>query len=184
MSGIFPSQKYFDAQMSLIWSNAKPQLTITIDSSLLLSIKSLCNRVYKFFLDLKSFEVIAHDQYFEYQDPVAPVCFDGTLIRQGNSIITMYMDTTITNKQQTILYPIVYNIIDSASREFLKGFTYAKETFIIKAQDFTFYKYNKVTKLSQVVENLTLAVNSIKYPIIGTNCRVCLNKTTCPWSNE
>lgn len=184
MTGKFPSAKSFETQFNLLWDKLKPSINTALSTDLMLVTHSRCNRVYKFFSDLKSFEVIAHDQSFDFESDLSVISVPLTIIRQSNLIYSFYVDNSVTYSKVPRMYPVVRSIIASVTKSFLAGYSYIKNPCIIQAQNFSFYSLSSVANLPNVVDNIVIGLSHSTYPILGPNCKVCNKKSQCPWFNE
>jgi len=184
LTGKFPSPKSFETQFNLLWDKLKPTIGTALSTDLMLITHSRCARVYKFFSDLKSFEVIAHHQNFDFESSFSVIKSSLTIIRKSNLIYSLYMDNTVTNSKLPRMYPVVCSIISSVTKSFLSGYTYIKKPYIIRAQNFSFHSPRTVANLPNVIDNIVIGLNHSKYPVTGPNCKVCNKKSECPWFNE
>lgn len=184
MSGKFPSKKSFDLEFNLIWNKHKIITSVNYSSDLLLSLKNKCNKVYKFFTDLKSFEVICHNQTFEYTNSCKTIKVPLTIIRQASSILSIYCDKEVSYSKDSAMYPIVYSLIMDVTNNLLSGFNYSRKPCILKLQTFSIHSYSLVGNLPNVVDNIIIGLDNVRYPKIGSNCKICNRKLECPWFND
>ena len=92
LTGVFPSRKTFDSQFNIFWDKLRPRITTALSTDLLLVSRDRCSKVYNFFSSLKSFEVICHDQIFEYQSNKFVLGVPLTVIRHSNIVYSFYLD--------------------------------------------------------------------------------------------
>lgn len=184
LSGIFPSRKSFDTQLNILWSNIKPRISTGLSTDLLLGIKDRCLKVYNFFSSLKSFEVICHDQIFEYHSNKFVLNVPLTVIRHSNIVYSFYLDRLSSPSKTYKMYNIASSIIQNVTKDLLDGFTYIKRPCIVKTQNFSFHTFPTVGDLPNVVDNIVIGMKHVRYPVIGSHCHMCNKKSVCNWFHE
>jgi hypothetical protein len=183
LSGVFASKKLFDIQINLLWDKLKPRLNTALSTDLLLVIKSRCDKVYNFFYSLKSFEVICHDQIFEYTSDKFVIQVPLTIIRHNNVIHTFYLDEVTSLEKLHKFYNVALGIMEKITKEFLNGFGYIKKISIIRTQNFSFHTLAPIKDLPNVVDNIIVGIKHLKYPLMSNSCKVCSKKSSCEWFN-
>lgn len=183
LSGIFPSYKSFDTQVNLFWDKLKPRLNTALSTDALLSIKNRCFKVHNFFSSLKSFEVICHDQIFEYHSNKFVIDVPLTVVRQSNIVYSFYLDKLSTPNKSHKMYDVASSVIQNVSKDLLSGFTYIKKPCIVRTQNFSFHSLPYIKDLPNVVDNIVIGIKHVKYPVIGSHCKLCNRKSSCSWYN-
>ena len=184
LSGIFPSRKSFDIYVNVLWDTLKPRITTALSTDLLLSIKDRCVKVHNFFSSLKSFEVICHDQIFEYQSNSFVVKVPLTIVRHANVVYSFYLDRLSSPSKEHKLYNVASSVIHFVTKDFLSGFTYIKRHCIVKTQNFSFHTLPPLRDLPNVIDNIIIGMKHVRYPVIDTHCRMCNKKSVCNWFHE
>ena len=184
LSGKFPSRKSFDLEFNILWNSMKGNTTCDLSFERMILVRSMCDKVYKFFSSLKSFEVICHNQIFEYTTANKIIKIPLTILRQSATIHSIYLDTEVSYTKQKTMYPIAYTLIHEVTKNLLSGYNYARSPCIIRTQHFSIHAYRPIYNISNVIDDVVIALDNIRYPIIGNNCKICNKKSKCPWFNE
>ena len=127
LTGVFPSRKTFDSQFNIFWDKLRPRITTALSTDLLLVSRDRCSKVYNFFSSLKSFEVICHDQIFEYQSNKFVLGVPLTVIRHSNVVYSFYLDKLSSPNKLHKMYSVASSVIHNVTKDLLSGFTYIKK---------------------------------------------------------
>lgn len=180
-SGKFPSPKSFSEFIGLTWSELKPSLSTSISTDLLLSIRSKCDKVYKFLSDLDGLEIITHNQEFEYPTDKFVVSAKCTMIRHKTTIYSFYVDSLVLLSRSNRLYPIAFNILKAVTKDLTKGFSYSIKPYIFKCQSVSLHSFESIDKLDDVIDGIIIGIQHSLYPVPSINCSVCDVRSKCSW---
>jgi hypothetical protein len=184
LTGVFPSRKTFDSQFNIFWDKLRPRITTALSTDLLLVSRDRCSKVYNFFSSLKSFEIICHDQIFEYQSNKFVLGVPLTVMRHSNVVYSFYLDKLSSPNKLHKMYSVASSVIHNVTKDLLSGFTYIKKPCIVRAQNFSFHTLPPVRDLSNVVDNIVIGMKHVKYPVLSSHCQMCNKKSVCSWFNE